>query len=89
MVEILKKDGIGSALVSASGSSIYCLGTPPGKPGWRIWIKDPGEECQAADEVTPKDESLSTSGSYEKFFVAEGKTWSHIMDPRTGLYRFR
>jgi thiamine biosynthesis lipoprotein len=84
MVEILKKDGIGSALVSASGSSIYCLGTPPGEAGWRIQVKDPANEFKAAAEITLKDESLSTSGSYEKFFVAEGKTWSHIMDPRTG-----
>ncbi|MGD1072748.1 MAG: FAD:protein FMN transferase [Bryobacteraceae bacterium] len=84
MVEILKKDGIRSALVSAAGSSIYCLGAPPGEPGWRIQIKDPGNEFKSAAQVTLKDESLSTSGSYEKFFVAEGKTWSHIMDPRTG-----
>lgn len=27
---------------------------------------------------------MSTSGSYEKFFRAEGKIWSHVMDPRTG-----
>ena len=27
---------------------------------------------------------MSTSGSYEKFFRAEGKIYSHIMDPRTG-----
>jgi FAD:protein FMN transferase len=31
-----------------------------------------------------KDMSLSTSGSYEKFFRAEGKVYSHVMDPRTG-----
>ena len=31
-----------------------------------------------------KDESMSTSGNYEKFFYAEGKMYSHIMDPRTG-----
>ena len=30
------------------------------------------------------DNSLSTSGNYEKFFYAEGRLWSHIMDPRTG-----
>jgi thiamine biosynthesis lipoprotein len=35
-------------------------------------------------EVFLKDESMSTSGNYEKFFRAEGKTYSHIMDPRTG-----
>jgi thiamine biosynthesis lipoprotein len=28
--------------------------------------------------------SLSTSGSYERFFRARGRTWSHIIDPRTG-----
>jgi thiamine biosynthesis lipoprotein len=35
-------------------------------------------------EIHLKDLSLSTSGSYEKFFRAEGKTFSHIIDPRTG-----
>jgi thiamine biosynthesis lipoprotein len=28
---------------------------------------------------------MSTSGSAEKFFVANGQTYSHIMDPRTGF----
>jgi thiamine biosynthesis lipoprotein len=27
---------------------------------------------------------MSTSGSYEKFFRAGGRIFSHIMDPRTG-----
>ena len=27
---------------------------------------------------------MSTSGSYEKFFWAEGLTYAHIIDPRTG-----
>ena len=85
MAEILRRDGIRSALVSAAGSSIYGLGAPPGERGWRIRIKDPGDEFKSVAEVTLRDESLSTSGSYERFFVAEGKTWSHIMDPRTGF----
>jgi len=85
MVEILKKDGIRTALVSGGGSSIYGLGAPPDEPGWKIQIKNPYNEFQHVADVTLKNESLSTSGSYEKFFVAEGKTWSHIMDPRTGF----
>ena len=35
-------------------------------------------------EVFLKNESISTSGGYEKFFRAEGKVYAHIMDPRTG-----
>jgi thiamine biosynthesis lipoprotein len=85
MVDVLRKDGIASALVSASGSSIYALGAPPGEAGWKVRIRDPKNEANPVTEVTLKNESMSTSGSYEKFFRAEGKIYSHIMDPRTGF----
>ena len=84
MVAVLKEDGVTSALVSASGSSIYGLGTPPGEPGWKIKIRDPKDASKAVAEVVLHNNSLSTSGNYEKFFFAEGKLYSHIMDPRTG-----
>jgi FAD:protein FMN transferase len=84
MVEILKQDGVTSALVSASGSSIYGLGAPPNELGWKIKIRDPKDASKSAAEVVLHDNSLSTSGNYEKFFWAEGKLYSHIMDPRTG-----
>jgi thiamine biosynthesis lipoprotein len=84
MVDILRRDGIGVALVSAAGSSIYALGAPPGEAGWKVRIRDPKDEAKTVTEVTLKNESMSTSGSYEKFFWAEGKIYSHIMDPRTG-----
>ena len=85
MVDVLQKDGIASALVSASGSSIYALGAPPGEAGWKVRIRDPKNEANTVTEVTLKNESMSTSGSYEKFFRAEGRIYSHIMDPRTGF----
>src|SRR5260370_31063063 len=74
-----------TALVAGSGSSIYGMGAPPAEPkGWRVDIKDPWNPAKTTAEVFLKDMSLSTSGSYEKFFRAEGRTYSHIMDPRTG-----
>jgi len=61
------------------------LGAPPNEPrGWLIKIRDPKNERKSVAEVYLKNESLSTSGSYEKFFVAEGHVYAHIMDPRTG-----
>jgi len=84
MVELLQEAGVESALISAAGSSIYALGAPPGEKGWRVSIRDPKSERITAAEVFLKDESMSTSGSYEKSFEAEGKIYSHIMDPRTG-----
>jgi len=84
MVDILRKNGIRIALVSASGSSIYALGSPPGEEGWHVDIKNPRDVSKTAEEVVLKDESMSTSGNYEKFFKADGRVYSHIMDPRTG-----
>ncbi len=84
MVEILKENGITSALVTAGGSSIYGLGDPNNGKGWEVKIRDPKNPRKTVAEVYLRNESLSTSGNYEKFFEAEGKIYSHIMDPRTG-----
>jgi thiamine biosynthesis lipoprotein len=85
MIEVLKQAGVRIALVSASGSSIYGLGAPPGEPqGWPVTIRTPRDPSAAAAHVVLRNLSLSTSGSYEKFFWAEGRTYSHIIDPRTG-----
>jgi thiamine biosynthesis lipoprotein len=85
MVDILKERGFERALVAGSDSSIYGLGAPPEEPqGWEVNIRDPKNSRRAVASVYLKDMSMSTSGSYEKFFQAEGRTYSHIMDPRTG-----
>jgi len=52
--------------------------------GWPVTIRVPGDPDRTAAELFLRDTSLSTSGSYEKFFWAEGSIYSHIMDPRTG-----
>jgi thiamine biosynthesis lipoprotein len=85
MVDVLRQRGFRIALVAGSDSSIYGMGAPPTEPrGWRVNIKDPRSPRRTAAEVYLKDMSLSTSGTAEKFFRAEGKVYAHIMDPRTG-----
>ena len=85
MVEVLRQNGVRTAMVAGSGSSIYGMGAPPDEPrGWPVKIKDPWDNRQTLAEVWLKDSSMSTSGSYEKFFRAEGRVYAHIMDPRTG-----
>jgi thiamine biosynthesis lipoprotein len=85
MVDVLRRQGFDTALVSGSDSSIYGMGAPPTEPkGWKVDIKDPWDHRRTAAEVFLKDMSMSTSGSYEKFFRAGGRVYAHIMDPRTG-----
>ncbi|MGE5486584.1 MAG: FAD:protein FMN transferase [bacterium] len=85
VIEVLKDNGITSALVTSGGSSIYALGSPNGgNDGWPVKIRDPKRPGATVADLQLKDESMSTSGSYEKFFEADGKIYSHVMDPRTG-----
>lgn len=85
MVHVLKREGFDTALVAASGSSIYGLGTPPMElKGWRVDIGNPMNPQKPVAEVFLKNTSMSTSGCYQKSFWADGQNYSHIMDPRTG-----
>ena len=84
-VEVLRTFGIEHALISAGTSSIYALGSPPGDPaGWSLDIRNPFTPDQIAEKVHLKNESISTSGAYEKYFEVDNRRYSHILDPRSG-----
>ena len=85
IAQILKDDGVQQALISGGGSSIYAIGAPPHEKGWKLDIKNPKSPEQSIETVFLKDESMSTSGNYEKFIIVDGKKYSHTINPRTGL----
>ena len=83
-MSLLTARGIRAALVSAGGSTIYGLGSPPDAAGWSIDVQDPRDPSRIAFTVTLRDRALSIAGGSEKFFEAGGVRYAHIMDPRTG-----
>jgi thiamine biosynthesis lipoprotein len=84
-IAVLKKNGVERALVAAGGD-IAASGPPPGKEGWTIAIA-PLEEAEGAagPTLTLHDAAVSTSGDAEQFVEIDGKRYSHIVDPKTGL----
>lgn len=84
MAAILREYNVCAALLHGGGSTIYALGAPPGEEYWEIGIRDPRSEDRRLGVVRLKDRALSTSGDYEQFFEANGRRYSHILDPRTG-----
>lgn len=84
VVALLKARGITRALLSAGGSTLYALGAPPASEAWEVQVQDPLDARNVALTVRLKDQSLSVSGSAEKYFELNGQRYSHIMDPRTG-----
>jgi len=85
VAELLREAGIRSGMINAGSSTIYGLGAPPGTKGWTVHVPRPGHDRESLSTVMLRDQALSTSGSYEKFFRLNGTTYCHIMDPRTGL----
>ncbi len=83
-LDVLKRHGIKSALINAGSSTIFALGSPPGKEAWEIGIEDPMDRQRLIAVVKLKNNSLSSSGDYQKFFTLNGTRYSHIIDPRTG-----
>ena len=84
VARVLREAGVTAALISSGSSSIYAIGAPPGQAGWPVRLSDPLDRTGTLSTILLKDQSLSTSGNYEKFFQLNGRTYCHIMDPRTG-----
>ncbi len=83
-VQVLREVGIEAALVSAGGSTLYALGSPPGRPGWKIAIKNPADWQRPLALASLCGSSLSTSGVSEKSAQVGTRRYSHIFNPRTG-----
>jgi len=84
VASLLREEGVNAALIDAGSSSVYGLGAPPDKSGWLVRVPLPGNPSQWLSTVSLRNNSLSTSGSYEKFFRWRGHNYCHILDPRIG-----
>lgn len=82
VVEILKKDGVKSAVLSLGGN-VVVLGKNPNGKQWKVGVKSPFDNSVYAT-VCVSDTSLVTSGDYVRYFEADGKKYHHIIDTKTG-----
>ncbi len=81
-VDHLKELGIRNAIVN-SGGDLRAIGSRSGRP-WRIAIRSPSGSGTFGFLHILGDESVFTSGDYERNYIWEGQTYHHIIDPRTG-----
>jgi thiamine biosynthesis lipoprotein len=84
-VQVLQDAGVRSGIVDAGGN-LRIFGKHPQNPHWRIGVKHPRPEKKSLYAVIETDPvSISTSGDYERFFMAGGRRYHHILDPKTGF----
>lgn len=81
-IAVLKQQGIENAVINIGGD-LRAIGRHGQRP-WIIGIRHPRQDGVLASVAVSGDESVFSSGDYERFFSYEGKRYPHILDPRTG-----
>jgi thiamine biosynthesis lipoprotein len=82
-IRSLQQLGITNAIVNIGGD-LRAIGSHGQRP-WIIGIRHPRKDGMMASIALKGDESIFTSGDYQRFFEYEGIRYPHIIDPRSGL----
>lgn len=78
----LKNLGINHAVINAGGD-LRVLGQR-GDRAWRIGIRHPRQDGVIGWLEAQDNESVFSSGDYERYYMYEGRRYHHILDPKTG-----
>ena len=71
--------------VFSLGGSILTFGEKEKDVPWKVGIKNPKKPEEILGYLELSGECyVSTSGDYERNFEADGKRYSHLLDPKTG-----
>lgn len=82
--DYLVSKNVKSGLINLGGN-VLTIGTKPDGSAWNIGIQKPFDEQNAAiTSVHLSDESVVTSGVYERYFKQDGVIYHHILDAKTG-----
>ncbi|MDH5729915.1 MAG: FAD:protein FMN transferase [Gammaproteobacteria bacterium] len=82
VIEHLQDLGVKNVIVNAGGD-LRAIGSKGKKP-WVVGIRHPRADGIIASVNIDQDESVFTSGDYERYYDYEDRRYHHILDPRSG-----
>ncbi|PZP49736.1 MAG: thiamine biosynthesis protein ApbE [Pseudopedobacter saltans] len=80
---MMLEKGIKAGLINATGD-IGTWGKQKDGKDWTIGVTNPFDPMGIMDVVNLAKGSVTTSGSYEKYVMIDGKRYAHIINPKTG-----
>ena len=83
IMDIFREHGITSGMVSLGGN-VQVLGIKTDGSKWRVAVQNPEDTENYLGVLETQDRAVITSGGYERYFEQDGKTYQHILDPKTG-----
>lgn len=81
---VLRQHGLARAMVNAGGD-IGLGDPPPDRPGWQIGVAPQPPDNKPSFMLSLSNTAVATSGDMFQHVVIDGKRYSHIVDPRTGV----
>jgi thiamine biosynthesis lipoprotein len=81
---VLRRRGITRALVDAGGD-VGLGDPPPDRPGWQIAVAALDPNSPPSRYVQLSCAAIATSGDTWQFVEFDGKRYSHLVDPHTGV----
>ena len=82
--EYLKQRGVKAGIVDAGGD-LFAWGKKPDGSKWRIGIRHPRDGKTVIKVLEIEDRAVLTSGDYERYFIRDGRRYSHIVNPFSGM----
>lgn len=82
--ELLVSKQVKAGIINASGD-LTAWGTKATGEKWLIGIANPLDKDKVFSWLPIVESSVATSGNYEKYVEFNGKHYTHIIDPRTGM----
>ncbi len=80
----IRQQGWSRALVDGGGD-ISLGDAPPDKTGWRIGVAPLDVQAAPSQFLTLSNCAVATSGDAFQALTIQGKRYSHILDPKTGI----
>ena len=74
----------GNFLIDAGGD-IFAGGDGPSGSGWWVSVADPVDESRDLDLVNLRGQAIATSTTARRRWQRAGRSFHHLIDPRTGL----
>lgn len=86
VAKVLKENDVTTAIIDLGGN-IYVMGDSPksAKGSWNVGIQDPNQtRNKTVGSLPAKNQSLVTSGIYERNLTVDGETYHHLFNSKTG-----
>lgn len=82
-INFLRKAKVQRSIINAGGDISVIGQRPDGQP-WRVGVQNPDLPSDIRWILPLSNNSVVTSGDYQRFFIQDGQRYHHILDPKTG-----